>query len=491
MRRLRVFGFLAYVHVPNAKRKKLDARAEAGFFAGYERDSKAWRVYVWRKGRSLCIKSRNVRFDEDQTVTLPRRQGLRRSDEELQHMALTGVDGVCDPSNESEFMPMPGPDPIPEPILGDEVMPPLEDSDDEDESSEETEDSDDDGQGPDGDGDSDGDDDDTVNDGDDGARGAGGGMHEQRYPQRERRAPDRYQPHAYAYAAGELPDEPTTPEEALGRPDAELWRQSMDAEWASLQGKGVLEKVDEVPRWKRVLPMKAVLKVKRDGGVQKYKTRLVVLGYLQRQGVDFTEVFAPTAQQASLRVLLAHAAEHDLELHQSDVATAFLNGELEDDEEVYVRMPAAFGGGTFRLLKALHGLKQAARVAHAKLRSVLVGMGFTASDADPCLFITGKGMQRVYVLVHVDDGLIIGAKKTIQAALAAIAGACDIKDIGEAVYFLGLEIHRDRTRGLLWLGQPICSVRSGAFRRGELQGSRDAAGGERAPWQGSGGVTHG
>jgi hypothetical protein len=234
----------------------------------------------------------------------------------------------------------------------------------------------------------------------------------------------------------------------------------MDAEWASLHEKGVLEKVDEVPRWKRVLPMKAVLKVKRDalGGVEKYKTRLVVLGCLQRQGVDFTEVFAPTAQQASLRVLLAHAAEHDLELHQFDVATAFLNGELDDDEEVYVRMPAAFGGGTFRLRKALYGLKQAARAWHAKLRSVLVDMGFTASDADPCLFITGKGMQRVYVLVHVDDGLIIGAKKTVQAALAAIAGAFDIKDIGEAVYFLGLEIHRDRTRGLLWLGQPICSV---------------------------------
>ena len=52
--------------------------------------------------------------------------------------------------------------------------------------------------------------------------------------------------------------------------------------------------------------------------------------------MDFTEVFAPTAQQASLRVLLAHAAEHALELHQFDVATAFLNGELDDEEVVYV-----------------------------------------------------------------------------------------------------------------------------------------------------------
>ena len=255
-------------------------------------------------------------------------------------MALTGVDVLCDPSDESEFMPMPGPDPIPQPILGYEEMPSLKDSDDEDEDAEEAEESDDEEGGPDGDGDSDGDDDDTGDDGDDRAGGAGGAMYEQRYPQRERRAPDRYHPHAYAYAAGELPDEPRTPEETLQRPDAELWRQSIatDAEWASLQEKGVLEKVEEVPRWKRVLPIKAVLKVKRDalGGVEKYKTRLVVLGYLQRQGVDFTDVFAPTAQKASLRVLLSHAAEHDLELHQFDVSTAFLNGELDDKEQVYV-----------------------------------------------------------------------------------------------------------------------------------------------------------
>ena len=130
VRRLRVFGCLAYVHVFNAKRKKLNARTEAGFFAGYERDRKVWRVYAWRKGRFLCNKSRNVGFDEDQTVNLPRRQGLQRSDEELQHMALTGADGVCDPSDESEFMPVPGPDQIAEPILDEDVIPPLEDSED-------------------------------------------------------------------------------------------------------------------------------------------------------------------------------------------------------------------------------------------------------------------------------------------------------------------------------------------------------------------------
>eukprot|EP00892_Ulva_mutabilis_P006539 jgi/Ulvmu1/4257/UM193_0005.1 len=69
-----VFGCIAYVHVPNAKRKKLDACAEVGFHVGYESDCKAWRIFVWRKGRFVSIKSRTVHFDESETVKMPLRQ---------------------------------------------------------------------------------------------------------------------------------------------------------------------------------------------------------------------------------------------------------------------------------------------------------------------------------------------------------------------------------------------------------------------------------
>jgi len=135
---------------------------------------------------------------------------------------------------------------------------------------------------------------------------------ERRYPDRERRAPTHgYE--QYLFHVEGLTDEPRTPEEALARHDAALWRQSMDAEWASLMEKGVLELVQVVPHGKRVLPMKAVMKVKRDelGGVDKYKTRLVVLGCLQVAGRDVNETHAPTAQQATLRVLLAEAAQRN------------------------------------------------------------------------------------------------------------------------------------------------------------------------------------
>jgi len=75
------------------------------------------------------------------------------------------------------------------------------------------------------------------------------------------------------------------------------------------------------------------------GLVSKYKARLAAKGYVQRQGVDFDEVFAPMARLESLRLLLAHATNEGWAVHHMDVKSAFLNGELQ--EEVYVEQPPA------------------------------------------------------------------------------------------------------------------------------------------------------
>ena len=105
-------------------------------------------------------------------------------------------------------------------------------------------------------------------------------------------------------------------------------------------------------------------KVKRDelSAIVKQKARLIAQGFVQCEGIDFEEVFAPVARMESVRLLLALAVAKDWRVHHLDVKLAFLNGELA--ETVFVRQPSGFAvkGAEHRVLllrKALYGLRQA------------------------------------------------------------------------------------------------------------------------------------
>ena len=92
-----------------------------------------------------------------------------------------------------------------------------------------------------------------------------------------------------------------------------------------------------LPEGKNVVGSHWVFKVKRDGDgcVQQFKARLVAQGYSQTEGVDYNEVFSPVVQNTSIRSLLALANVHDWEVHQMDIKTAFLQGNLDD--EIYMK----------------------------------------------------------------------------------------------------------------------------------------------------------
>ena len=81
-------------------------------------------------------------------------------------------------------------------------------------------------------------------------------------------------------------------------------------------------------------------KYKTDGSLEKYKARLVAKGFTQQPGVDFVDTYSPVAKFASVRLIMVVAARLDLELHQLDVKTAFLNGDLK--EEIYMDQPNGF-----------------------------------------------------------------------------------------------------------------------------------------------------
>ena len=114
------------------------------------------------------------------------------------------------------------------------------------------------------------------------------------------------------------------------------------------------------------MAFKWVYKTKKDsnGNVERYKARLVAKGFTQREGIDYHNTFSPVSKKDSFRIIMALVAHFDLELHQMDVKTAFLNGDL--DEEVYMKQPEGFclnedSHLVCKLKKSIYGLKQASR----------------------------------------------------------------------------------------------------------------------------------
>ena len=86
------------------------------------------------------------------------------------------------------------------------------------------------------------------------------------------------------------------------------------------------------PRGRKAIGSKWVFKRKydSDGNMKQHKARLVAQGFLQKHGVDYDETFCPVVRFESVRTVIALAAKHDLKLHQLDITTAFLNGELNE-----------------------------------------------------------------------------------------------------------------------------------------------------------------
>ncbi|GJV63551.1 retrovirus-related pol polyprotein from transposon TNT 1-94 [Tanacetum coccineum] len=141
------------------------------------------------------------------------------------------------------------------------------------------------------------------------------------------------------------------------------------------------------------------------------KTRLVVRGYRQEEGIDFEESFTPVARMEAIRIFLAYDAHKLFIMFQMDVKTAFLHGTLKED--VYVCQPEGFidvdhPSHVYKLKKALYGLKQAPKAWYDKLSKFLLQNHFFKGTIDPTLFIRRFNDNILVVQVYVDD-IIFGS----------------------------------------------------------------------------------
>jgi hypothetical protein len=171
----------------------------------------------------------------------------------------------------------------------------------------------------------------------------------------------------------------------------QVWKDAMNEEYDSILKNDVWTVVPR-PHGKSVVTSKWLYKIKHaaDGSIEKYKARFVVRGFSQKEGIDYDEIFAPVARYTSIRIIISLATVFGWKLHQMDVKTAFLNGEVE--QEVYIEQPEGFvihdkRSHVCKLKKALYGLKQAPRAWYGRIDSFLQSLGFTKSITDPNLYI--------------------------------------------------------------------------------------------------------
>jgi hypothetical protein len=223
--------------------------------------------------------------------------------------------------------------------------------------------------------------------------------------------PERYSPSLY-YLLLTDSGEPKCYEEAMQVDTKKKWEQGMKEEKDSLENNQTWDLV-QLPTGKRALQNKWVYKLKEeDGGEKRYKARLVVMGFAQKKGIDFDEIFSPVVKITSIRTILSLVAVEDLHLEQLDVKTTFLHGDLE--EEIYMQQPYGYEvkgkeNLVCRLNKSLYGLKQAPRQWYLKFDRFMTEQGYNRCHSDHCVYFKNiENGSFIILLLYVDDMLVVG-----------------------------------------------------------------------------------
>jgi hypothetical protein len=247
---------------------------------------------------------------------------------------------------------------------------------------------------------------------------------------RESKKPDKYSG-LIAQLNLVIDSEPSTFEEASKH---KVWKDAMIEEYESILKNDVWEVVPR-PHGKSMVTSKWLYKIKHaiDGSVEKFKARFVAHGFSQKERIDYDEIFAPVAKYTSIRIIISLASVFYWKLHQMDVKTAFLNGEVE--QEVYIEQSEGFvihgkESHVYKLKKALYGLKQAPTAWYGRIDSFLQSLGFYQSIADPNLYRKILQNHPDILVLYVDDLFLTGEEHLIAQTKRELSTEFEMKDLG-------------------------------------------------------------
>lgn len=252
-------------------------------------------------------------------------------------------------------------------------------------------------------------------------------------------------------------DEPLTYEDAMASSDWSKWKEAMETEIKALEENQTWICVsDESVGENKVIQCKWVFKKKRNdsGNVFRFKARLVVKGF-QQKGISFSDIYSPVAKLPSIRVFLALCINFNLKIHQLDVCSAFLNGDIQDD--VYIKLPKGFKeieGTVCKLKKSLYGLKTSPKNWNDKFHELMSKMSFKRSEYEYCLYIKTNVKSKMYILIYVDDLLVAGTnEKEVDNVIKILNNTFKMNNLGQIKHFLGMNITQNLSEGKITINQ--------------------------------------
>ena len=272
-----------------------------------------------------------------------------------------------------------------------------------------------------------------------------------RYPRRVRKPPsDWFMSASPASIEVTTADDPTLGEALKATlEEREAWMNAIDDEFRSIENNHTWVQ-DDLPD-AGPLPTHVVLNVKRDsaGKVDRFKARMVAGGNYQVYGENYSETYAPVVDFSVVRLFLYMVVSLGLAIVQVDVKTAFLNGDLEED--IWVMSPRNIPGRpsrVYKLKKALYGLKQAHLAWHKKLCADLMRLGFNELQSASCVFQRKKRNISSYILVYVDDLLVVSqTEEEVQELVSKLETFYKLRRSTNVELFLGTRIqwHKSQT----------------------------------------------
>ncbi|CEG39832.1 reverse partial [Plasmopara halstedii] len=234
--------------------------------------------------------------------------------------------------------------------------------------------------------------------------------------------------------------------------DASKWVMACDMEMGSLRKNDTRELVPP-PRGRKAIGNKWVFRIKKnqDGVIERYKARMVAKGFAQKYGIDYEEIFAPVAKFTSIRFLLSLSAKYNLTIHQMDVKTAFLNGELE--ENIFMAQPEGYVSASHpdhvcKLKRSLYGFKQSSRMWNKNVDDSMQLLEFNKWESDHCIYVKRQVQDMIFVALNVEDMILASSSlKILEEIKQALSERFEMTEMDQPKNFLGIKMEQDMTAG--------------------------------------------